>query len=71
MLGWVAGCLVIWSALFMVGNLLYGRYAMALVLLGAFDVGGLTLLRVMNRLWAARPVAQAVAQPALEEGQPR
>src|SRR5882724_9058421 len=27
--GWVAGCLMIWSALFAVGNVLYGRYGYA------------------------------------------
>jgi Na+/proline symporter len=52
LLGWVAGCIVIWSALFTVGNFLYGRTEIALMLLGAFLVSGAALLYVMNRLWA-------------------
>jgi len=52
LLGWVAGCIVIWSALFTVGNFLYGRTEYALMLLGAFLVSGAALLYVMNRLWA-------------------
>ena len=56
LLGWVAGCTVIWSSLFAVGNFLYGRQALALALLGVFIVSGLVLLRVINRLWTDRPV---------------
>jgi Na+/proline symporter len=51
LLGWVAGCTVIWSALFAVGNLLYGRTGYALALLAVFVVSGLVLLWVFNRLW--------------------
>ena len=35
LLGWFAGCATIWSALFTVGNFLYGRTLVALLLLGA------------------------------------
>jgi len=52
LLGWVAGCTVIWSSLFMVGNFLYGRTEYALALLGVFLVSGGFLLYVINRLWA-------------------
>ena len=52
LLGWVAGCTMIWSALFTVGNFLYGRTGMALFLSGVFAVSALALLRVINRLWA-------------------
>jgi Na+/proline symporter len=52
LLGWVSGTTVIWSALFTVGNFLYGRMNYALMLLGVFIVSGLALLRVINRLWA-------------------
>jgi hypothetical protein len=55
LLGWVAGCTVIWSALFCVGNYLYGRLAPALLLLGVFAVSGLALLYVGQRLWADDP----------------
>src|SRR5262245_18350247 len=30
LIGWVAGCAMIWSSLFTVGNFLYGRYNYAL-----------------------------------------
>ena len=52
LIGWVSGSLTIWSALFAVGNFLYGRTTYALVLLGIFIASGLVLLRVINRLWA-------------------
>jgi Na+/proline symporter len=52
LVGWVSGSLTIWSALFTVGNFLYGRATYALVLLAVFIVSGTVLLRVINRLWA-------------------
>ena len=54
LLGWTAGCAVIWSSLFMVGNFLYGRMAQAGLLLAVFVVSGLVLLRVINQLWGTR-----------------
>ena len=33
LLGWTAGCALIWSALFSIGNFLYGRYTTATALL--------------------------------------
>jgi len=51
LLGWAAGCSVIWSGLFVVGNFLYGRLGMALLLLGVFVGSGLVLLYVIRRLW--------------------
>ncbi len=51
LLGWVTGCIVIWSALFTVGEFLYRQYGYALALLGVFVIAGLVLLRVINRLW--------------------
>jgi solute:Na+ symporter, SSS family len=53
LLGWVAGCAVIWSSLFAVGNLLYGRYRYALLMLTIFAVGSAALLYVIRRLWTA------------------
>jgi SSS family solute:Na+ symporter len=52
LLGWSTGCLAIWSALFMVGNFLYGRTGYAVALLAIFVVSGIILIRVINRLWA-------------------
>ncbi len=51
LLGWVAGCTAIWSALFAVGNFLYGRLGYALVLTAIFAVSGLVLVRIVTRLW--------------------
>jgi SSS family solute:Na+ symporter len=53
LLGWVAGCTMIWSSLFSVGNFLYGRTPYALALLAVFAVSGFVLLRVVNRLWSS------------------
>ena len=55
LIGWVSGSLTIWSALFTVGNFLYGRTAYALVLLGVFLASGYVLIRVVNRLWTKGP----------------
>ena len=51
LLGWVAGCAVVWSGLFTVGNFLYGRYTTALILLGVFVIAGGVLIAVIRRLW--------------------
>ncbi len=51
LLGWVAGCVAIWTSLFTVGNFLYGRTGYALALLATFLVSGTVLIRVINRLW--------------------
>jgi len=51
LVGWVAGCVAIWSSLFTVGNFLYGRTGYALALLVTFLVSGSVLVRVVNRLW--------------------
>jgi hypothetical protein len=57
LIGWVSGSLTIWSALFTVGNVLYGRWVYAGVLFAVFVASGLVLLRVINRLWAKGPDA--------------
>jgi Na+/proline symporter len=53
LLGWTAGCAVVWSGLFGVGNFLYGRTTAALALLAVFVGGGLILLLVIRRLWSS------------------
>jgi len=50
-LGWVSGCLVIWSSLFSIGNFLYGRNQSAIFLAAIFLVSGSVLLYVVNHLW--------------------
>ena len=42
---------MIWSALFMVGNFLYGRMNYAAALGAVFVVSGAIVIRVVNRLW--------------------
>jgi SSS family solute:Na+ symporter len=56
-LGWISGCLTIWSSLFAIGNFLYGRTQTAWLLAAAFLVSGSTLLYVINRLWDKKPAA--------------
>ena len=51
LLGWFTGCITIWSALFTVGNLLYGRMDLFWAMLAVFAVSGGILIRVVNRLW--------------------
>jgi SSS family solute:Na+ symporter len=55
LVGWVSGSATIWSALFTVGNFLYGRRTYAFILLGVFIVSGMVLLRVVSRLWGKEP----------------
>jgi hypothetical protein len=58
LLGWVAGCTAIWSALFTVGNFLYGRMGYTVALFAVFLVSGFVLLRIVQRLWD-RPSTEA------------
>ena len=59
--GWVAGCAVIWSSLFAIGNFLYGRTALALTLTAVFALSGSVLLYVINTLWDRPAVPRAGA----------
>jgi solute:Na+ symporter, SSS family len=51
MLGWVTGCSVIWSGLFLVGNILYGRWGYAIILGAVLAVTGSMLIWTIRRLW--------------------
>jgi Na+/proline symporter len=51
MLGWVTGTVLIWSALFTVGNFLYGRLGYGFGLLAVSVVSGLLLIGVIKKLW--------------------
>src|SRR5579884_605489 len=62
-LGWISGCAVIWSALFAIGNYLYGRMSLATILTGVFIVSGSVLLYVINHLWSG--VDKTPTQPPL------
>ena len=54
LVGWASGCAAIWSALFTVGNFLYGRTSTALWLLAVFAVSTAFLVLVINRLWSGK-----------------
>ena len=51
LLGWFTGCIMIWSALFTVGNFLYGRMGYAFGLFAVFAVTAVILIRVVQRIW--------------------
>ena len=55
LLGWVAGCTLVWSGLFTVGNYLYGRTVYAVCLLAVFIVSTAVVVGVINRLWSGMP----------------
>ena len=59
LLGWVAGCAMIWSALFTVGNILYGRWGYALALGAVFLISGLVVVNVINKLWTVKTKGDA------------
>ena len=52
---------VLAPSLFTVGNFLYGRVGLALLLSGVFVVSGLVLLYTINQLWSYNPVGAGVA----------
>ena len=60
-LGWVSGCTLVWSALFTIGNFLYGRTGAGTLLLVVSVVSGLTVIWVVRTLWAGEDVSH---QPA-------
>ena len=61
-LGWVSGCVVIWSSLFCIGNFLYGRLNLALILLATFIGSGLILLYVIRSLWSGATQREIAAR---------
>jgi SSS family solute:Na+ symporter len=52
LLGWVAGCAAIWSALFAVGNLLYYRFVSFTICTVVFVVAGIVLIKIVQALWS-------------------
>ncbi len=57
MLGWMVGCLFVYSALFGTGSFLYGRTGQGLMWLTAFVLSGATLLKLVPRMWSASTVS--------------
>ncbi len=52
LLGWMTGVILIWSALFTVGNFLYGRMSYAWSLLAVATVCALALIAIIRRIWS-------------------
>jgi solute:Na+ symporter, SSS family len=64
LLGWVSGCSLIWSLLFLIGNCLYGRLPCALILAVVSMFSGSFLLYAVSRLWqAGKPDKKERAEP--------
>ena len=61
--GWVAGSLAVWSALFAVGNYLYGRLGYAALMTAVFLVSSAILVTLVKRLWAGIGRHEASAHP--------
>jgi Na+/proline symporter len=51
LIGWFAGCLSVWSALFTTGTLLYGRLTEGLMLGAVFIISAATLAWAMRNAW--------------------
>ena len=73
LLGWISGCVVIWSSLFAIGNFLYSsgdptRLKMAWILTAVFAVSGYVLLKVTQQLWADSTASQAREDDRLKQG---
>jgi solute:Na+ symporter, SSS family len=70
LLGWVAGCTAIWSALFAEGSYLYGRMPQALMLTVVFVASSAVLVAVVRRTWSApesAPAAEQVTRAGLRQ----
>ena len=52
LVGWVAGCMTVWSGLFTLGNALYGRTGTAVAVGAVFVVSGVVLIGVTRQLWS-------------------
>jgi hypothetical protein len=59
--GWISGCTLVWSALFTIGNFLYGRTGAGMLLLAVSVVSGLTVIWVVRALWAGDDASQRLA----------
>ncbi len=70
LLGWVSGCMAIWSGLFTMGNFFYGRTGMGFALLLTFIASGLVLLHVTRKLWTRDLGAEAEPLPSTVAGRP-
>ncbi|MDR0392167.1 MAG: hypothetical protein LBH59_09695, partial [Planctomycetaceae bacterium] len=51
LVGWTCGCAMIWSSLFAVGNILYGRTHFAIICSIVFVASTIVVARIVNKLW--------------------
>jgi len=71
--GWISGCVVIWSSLFAIGNFLYSsgdptRLKTAWILTAVLAVSGFVLLRVTQQLWSDSTASQAREEARVAKG---
>lgn len=66
LVGWLAGTALIWSALFTVGNVLYGRWGYAAEMGAVAAVSGVTTLFVARKAWRSAKVAAPLDTPVPE-----
>jgi hypothetical protein len=59
LLGWTAGIAFVYAGLFGTGSLIYGRTAPALVWGALFVASGMTLMRVIPRMFTGEPASAA------------
>jgi SSS family solute:Na+ symporter len=65
LLGWVLGCMFVYSALFGAGSFLYGRTTTGIVYVALFALSGILLARLLSAIWRRGPAdASAEAGPA-------
>jgi Na+/proline symporter len=57
-LGWVLGCLLVYSALFGTGSFIYGKTAQGLVWVAVFVVSVIGLARLLPRMWGKEAIGQ-------------
>jgi SSS family solute:Na+ symporter len=61
LVGWALGCTMVWSALFTIGQALYGEWGLATVLGVTAIASGTALALLSRRLWPDTPDADAAA----------
>ncbi len=61
LLGWTSGCVFVYSALFGVGNFLFGHLTSGAICAGACVASGLVLGRVLSSIWRAGESTAAVS----------
>jgi SSS family solute:Na+ symporter len=60
LLGWMLGCLFVYSALFGTGSFLYGKTGLGFAWLAVFVATGAGLTYLVPRLWSREPVSEHV-----------